>query len=616
MLDDSPATKDPDAAIAAALRRYWGFAGLRPLQADAIRAGLDGRDSLVVLPTGGGKSLCYQLPPLVAGRTDVVVSPLISLMKDQVDALRTSGYAAAALHSNIDAQERRRVEAEFAAGALRLLFVAPERLLSPGFLDLCARRGVAAFAIDEAHCISQWGHDFRPEYRQLALLRRQLPGASLHAFTATATPRVREDICAQLELRRPEILVGRFDRANLVYRVLPQLDLREQLLETVQRHAGEAVIVYCLARKDTEAMAAFLAGRGVAAAAYHAGLEADERRRVQDDFAAERVDVVVATVAFGMGIDRSNVRCVVHATVPKSIEHYQQETGRAGRDGLEAECVLYYSAADVIRWRSLIERNASEADAAPEQIGAQEALLRRMQAFCTAPRCRHAALSEYFGQAYERSDCGACDVCLHEVEGMEDATVIAQKVLSCIARTGQRFGIGHVVDVLTGADSERVRELGHDQQSTYGLLASTPKRELTAIVYQLVDHELVERTEGDRPVLRLNERSWQVMRGELEVRLLRVAAKAKRAAPAQQEDSWQGVDQALFERLRALRRELATERGVPAYVVLDDRTLRALARQKPATLSELRTVRGIGEKRAADWGERLLAEIAASNGTQ
>ena len=616
MLDDSPATKDPDAAIAAALRRYWGFAGLRPLQADAIRAGLDGRDSLVVLPTGGGKSLCYQLPPLVAGRTDVVVSPLISLMKDQVDALRTSGYAAAALHSNIDAQERRRVEAEFAAGALRLLFVAPERLLSPGFLDLCARRGVAAFAIDEAHCISQWGHDFRPEYRQLALLRRQLPGASLHAFTATATPRVREDICTQLELRRPEILVGRFDRANLVYRVLPQLDLREQLLETVQRHAGEAVIVYCLARKDTEAMAAFLGGRGVAAAAYHAGLDADERRRVQDDFAAERVDVVVATVAFGMGIDRSNVRCVVHATVPKSIEHYQQETGRAGRDGLEAECVLYYSAADVIRWRSLIERNASEADAAPEQIGAQEALLRRMQAFCTAPRCRHAALSEYFGQAYERSDCGACDVCLHEVEGMEDATVIAQKVLSCIARTGQRFGIGHVVDVLTGADSERIRQLGHEGQSTYGLLASTPKRELTAIVYQLVDHELVERTEGDRPVLRLNERSWQVMRGELEVRLLRVAAKAKRAALAQQEDSWQGVDQALFERLRALRRELATERGVPAYVVLDDRTLRALARQRPATLAELRTVRGIGEKRAADWGERLLAEIAASNGTQ
>jgi len=594
----------------AVLRRYWGFSELRPLQAEAIRAGIEGRDSLVVLPTGGGKSLCYQVPPVVAGRTDVVVSPLISLMKDQVDALRTSGYPAAAVHSNIDAAERRRVEAAFAKGELRLLFVAPERLVSPGFLELAQRTGVSAFAIDEAHCISQWGHDFRPEYRQLALLRRQFPRASLHAFTATATPRVREDILAQLELREPEVLVGVFDRPNLVYRVLPQLDLRAQVLEAVQRHAGEAVIVYCLARKDTEAMAGYLASQQVAAAAYHAGLEADERRRVQDAFAAERLEVVVATVAFGMGIDRSNVRCVVHATVPKSIEHYQQETGRAGRDGLEAECVLFYSAADVIRWRSLIARTAAEGESQDEQIAGQESLLRRMQAFCTAPRCRHAALSEYFGQSYERTDCGACDVCLHEVEGMEDATVIAQKVHSCVARTGERFGIGHIVDVLTGADSERVRELGHGQQSTYGILRTIPKREITAIAYQLVDHGVLERTEGDRPVLRLNERSWQVMRGELEVRLLRVAPKARRAVAAEQ-DSWDGVDRALFERLRELRRELAAERAVPAYVVLDDRTLRALARHRPTTLAALRTVRGIGEKRAADWGERLIATIAA-----
>jgi len=314
-----------------------------------------------------------------------------------------------------------------------------------------------------------------------------------------------------------------------------------------------------------------------------------------------------------MGIDRSNVRCVVHATVPKSIEHYQQETGRAGRDGLEAECVLFYSAADVIRWRSLIERSAGEGDASAELIAAQETLLRRMQGFCTAPRCRHAALSEYFGQTYERADCGACDVCLHEVEGMEDATVIAQKVLSCVARTGERFGIGHVVDVLTGTDSERIRSLGHAHQSTYGLLRETPKRELTAIVYQLVDHGVLERTEGDRPVLRLNERSWEVMRGELDVRLLRIASRTRRATAVEQ-DSWDGVDRALFEALRELRRDLAAERGVPAYVVLDDRTLRSLARHRPTTLAALRNVRGIGEKRAADWGERLIAAIAAQAG--
>jgi ATP-dependent DNA helicase RecQ len=468
---------------------------------------------------------------------------------------------------------------------------------------------VGAFAVDEAHCISQWGHDFRPEYRQLSALRAHFPGASLHAFTATATPRVREDIVEQLELRDPEVLVGAFDRPNLVYRVLPQLDLRAQVLEVVRRHAGEALIVYCLARRDTESMAQFLSGQGVAAAAYHAGLDAAERRRVQEEFAAERIEVVVATVAFGMGIDRSNVRCVVHATMPKSIEHYQQETGRAGRDGLEAECVLFYSAADAIRWRSLIERSAAQADAPAELAAAQAALLRRMQAFCTSARCRHAALSEYFGQPSERSDCGACDVCLEEVEGLEDASVLAQKVLSCIARTGQRFGIGHVVDVLLGADNERVRRFGHSASSTYGLLRGTSRPELTGLIYQLIDDGVIERTEGDRPVLRLNERSWRVLRGEQEVRLLRAARRARRAVPAEA-DSWDGVDRALFEALRELRRALAAERGLPAYVILDDRTLRALARHRPATMAALRAIRGIGEKRAADWGEALIATIS------
>ena len=337
------------ARILQAVQQYWGYDQLRPHQMEAITAGLERQDSLVVLPTGGGKSLCYQVPPLVAQRTDIVVSPLISLMKDQVDALKACGYPAAALYSGVSDGDRREIEARAAAGQFRLLFVAPERLLTPGFLSLAKRINVRAFAIDEAHCISHWGHDFRPEYRRLAALKEHFPEASVHAYTATATDRVRQDIVAQLGLRTPRVLVGRFDRPNLIYRAVPRNDLEVQLLDVIRRHAGEAVIIYCISRADTERTAAALQARGIKAAAYHAGLDALSRTRTQDDFATEKLDVVVATVAFGMGIDRSNVRCVIHAALPKSVEQYQQETGRAGRDGLEAECVLFFSSADIRR---------------------------------------------------------------------------------------------------------------------------------------------------------------------------------------------------------------------------------------------------------------------------
>src|SRR5271163_790117 len=356
VLDGGGASGRASAEVLAVLRRFWGYENLRPLQAEAINAGLERRDSLVVMPTGGGKSLCYQVPPAVAGRTDIVVSPLIALMKDQVDALRACGYPAVALHSGIDPAKIRDLERELAAGRHHLIFVAPERLLTPRFLELAARLKVSTFAIDEAHCISQWGHDFRPEYRQLAELKTRFPGASVHAYTATATERVRGDIVDQLGLKDPAVLVGSFDRPNLLYRVRPKLDVNAQIAATLRRHKGEAAIVYSISRNDTERIAAYLARDGVRAAAYHAGMEADDRRRTQDRFAAEEIDVVVATVAFGMGIDRSDIRCVIHAAIPKSIEAYQQETGRAGRDGLPAECVLFYSAADAIRWRSLMER--------------------------------------------------------------------------------------------------------------------------------------------------------------------------------------------------------------------------------------------------------------------
>ena len=359
----SPSTSWSKTDILATVHRYWGFSELRPLQEQAIRAGLERRDSLVVMPTGGGKSLCYQVPAELARRTDIVVSPLISLMKDQVDGLRESGYPAGALYSGMPLDTLRETEAQIAAGRYRLVFVAPERLLTPRFLQLIERLQVRAFAIDEAHCISHWGHDFRPEYRQLAELKIRFPQASVHAYTATATARVREDIAEQLRLQNPAVLVGTFDRPNLVYRIVPRVDAQTQVLQVLRRHPGDAAIVYCISRKDTEAMAEWLRANRLRAAFYHAGMEADERRRTQDAFASEEIDVVAATVAFGMGIDRSNVRCVIHAAMPKSIEHYQQETGRAGRDGLEAECVMLYSAADVLRWESLIEKSAADASA-------------------------------------------------------------------------------------------------------------------------------------------------------------------------------------------------------------------------------------------------------------
>ncbi|MGO9605129.1 MAG: DNA helicase RecQ [Candidatus Binataceae bacterium] len=596
--------------ILATVRRFWGYESLRPLQAEAIRAGLDRRDSLVVMPTGGGKSLCYQVPPAVARRTDIVISPLIALMKDQVDALRACGYPAIAIHSGMDFEEIRKGEREIAAGNHHLIFVAPERMLTPRFLELAERMRVASFAIDEAHCISQWGHDFRPEYRQLAELKTRFQGASLHAYTATATERVRGDIVEQLRLEDPAVLVGSFDRPNLLYRVLPKQDVKTQVAEALRRHRGEAAIVYSISRKDTEQMAAYLTERGIRAAHYHAGMEADERRRAQDRFAAEEIDVVVATVAFGMGIDRSDIRCVIHAAMPKSIEAYQQETGRAGRDGLPAECVLFYSAADVLRWQRLMERSAAEAEVPFEVAESGKQLLEEMRRFATMLRCRHASLSAYFGETYPKPSCGACDHCLGEVEGVADATVLAQKVLSCIARAEQRFGVEHIVDILSGADSERVRKWGHEKLSTHGLLKDLPRKSITNLIYQLIDEGLIERTTGERPVLKLNATSWEVMRGKRTVRLLE-AKKPKATRTKIEQDSWQDVDEAVFEKLRALRREIAAERGVAAFVVLHDATLRELARVRPATLEELRGIRGMGEKKLADFGPRLIECIAA-----
>ena len=595
------------------LLRWWGFDQLRPQQAEAIQAALDGRDSVVVMPTGGGKSLCYQLPPLVGDSTDVVISPLVALMKDQVDALEAIGYPAAALHSGLSADERADVRDRLAAGELRLLFTAPERLVNSGLLDLLARVGVKRFAIDEAHCISHWGHDFRPEYRQLALLRERFPAASVHAFTATATPRVRSDIAAQLHLRTPAMLLGTFDRPNLCYRVVPRTDRINQTLRILGRHAGEASIVYCISRRETEQLAARLAAEGILARPYHAGLDPKERRRTQEAFARETIDVVVATVAFGMGIDRSDVRLVLHTSLPKSLEAYQQETGRAGRDSLAAECVLLYSSADVFSWESLVRKSATESDLEPAEaerlIAGQMEHLHSMRRYAQAARCRHAALSEYFGQAYGTESCGACDVCLGETENFPDSTVTAQKIISCVARVEGRFGVRHVCEVLRGATTDGIKRHGHERLSTFGLLASIDQRAAENLVHQLLDQGLLARSVGDRPVVMLNALSWEVLRGTRPVVLLEPRVGKTKTAKADADD-WQDVDRDLFERLRTWRRRVAEGRGKPAWTILDDKALRAIAREKPTSPAALLRVKGIGEKRLADFGTAILDMVA------
>jgi ATP-dependent DNA helicase RecQ len=598
------------------LSHWWGFDTLRPLQEEAIDSAITGRDSVVVMPTGGGKSLCYQLPPLIGNTTDVVISPLVALMKDQVDSLEAIGYPAAALYAGMTRHQHQQIKDRLIAGDLRLLFTAPERLVNTGLLDLLAEAGVKRFSIDEAHCISHWGHDFRQEYRQLAMLRDRFPQASFHAFTATATPKVQTDIIEQLHLRDPEVLVGTFDRPNLTYRVLPRTSKIKQTLEILGRHHGEASIVYCLSRRETERLAAKLSHAGILAQPYHAGLDAATRHATQEAFSQEKIDVVVATVAFGMGIDRSNVRLVLHTSLPKSLEAYQQETGRAGRDGLAAECVLLYSSADVFSWESLIRKSVAETEIsqteAHELLNATIQHLHAIRRYAQAACCRHATLSEYFGQPYRNTNCNACDICLGETENLPDSTLIAQKIISCVARAEQRFGVRHICEVLRGAQTTGIIRHSHERLSTYGLLSELDQRTTENLMHQLLDQDLLQRSSGDRPVVMLNTKSWEVLRGEREVILLQPSSTQTKASKNASDD-WSGVDRDLFERLRVWRRQIALSRNKPAWTIFDDKSLRSIASQKPQTPADLLQCKGIGEKRLADFGAAILNIVNEKN---
>ncbi len=623
------AASSPEGLLAL-IRRVWGYPELRPLQAEAMQAALEGRDALVVLPTGGGKSLCYQAPALLRPGLTVVVSPLISLMKDQIDALSGNGVAAAMLSSAQESDERRAVFARLEARALGLLFVAPERLLLPGFFEQLLSLGLSGLVVDEAHCISHWGHDFRTEYRQIGTLRERAPELPVQAFTATATPRVQADIVSELRLRDPLLLVASCDRPNLTYRFVPRRDALAQTLAVIRRHRARAGIVYCLRRRDVDALAADLGAAGVACLPYHAGLTPRVRRQNQERFLSEEVAVMVATVAFGMGIDRSDVRFVVHAALPKGLEQYSQESGRAGRDGLPAECVLLYAGSDYHGWRSLIEGGASQGpergeggESDPEEREGALARLSRMYAFAAGATCRHRYLIEHFGQAWPRGadgtpqSCGACDVCLGELASLHDGAVVAQKILSCVVRCAQRYGAAHLTDVLRGRTTERVRRAGHGALSTFGLLAAHGERDVRHWIDQLCGLDHLRPAPGPYPTLALTRSGLEVLRGTRPVNLfaLPLAPRAgRRGASLSALASGPGApapDEALTERLRVLRRRLASERRLPPYLIFGDRTLYELAAHQPRDAAGLLAIKGIGEKKARDLGPAILSAIGS-----
>jgi ATP-dependent DNA helicase RecQ len=601
-----------------AVSRYWGYTSFRPLQKDAMDAVLSGRDSIVVLPTGGGKSLCFQAPAVVHSGVAIIVSPLISLMKDQVDTLVGNGVAAALFNSTLTPAEKANVIAGLREGRYKLLYVSPERLVGEGsenFLAVLSSLHVSFVAIDEAHCISQWGHDFRPEYRQLGRLREILPGVGLHAYTATATRRVRRDIASQLALDRPVELVGSFDRPNLIYRTLARATLKKQLVDILSRHRHEAGIIYCTSRREVDALAAWLTDAGHTALPYHAGMLDADRSRNQDAFLSERADIIVATVAFGMGIDRSDVRFVVHAGAPRSLEHYQQESGRAGRDGLEAECLLIYSPADFMRWRTMLEANG-------ELNEASLTLLRQMERYATGTGCRHRHLAEYFGDRYERDTCGACDVCLGELEPAAEPVVLARKILSCVARVGQRFGATHITSVLRGQATEQVVARGHDKLSTFKLLPDASVAEVRGYIEQLTAEGLLQPTDGAYPVLLLTQKGLELLKDPARMPGLTLARQqlARKGTPRVQStvetESWQDVDRGLFDRLRAVRLEIARSRGVPPYVIFHDTTLREMARIQPDSIEALLRVKGVGARKADDLGGVFLEAIRGERRTK
>jgi len=595
------------AAMTPALRilnEIFGYPAFRGQQAEVIAHVAGGGDALVLMPTGSGKSLCYQIPALLREGVALVVSPLIALMQDQVAALAELGVRAAFLNSTLSGAQAAEVESRVRAGALDLLYVAPERLLTERCLELLAQSRLALVAIDEAHCVSQWGHDFRPEYLQLAVLRERFPGVPRIALTATADAQTRAEILERLELGGARVFVSSFDRPNIRYRIVEKDDARRQVLDFIRaEHAGDAGIVYCLSRRKVDETAVFLESQKILALPYHAGLDAETRRRHQERFQREDAVVMVATIAFGMGIDKPDVRFVAHLDLPRSVEGYYQETGRAGRDGLPADAWMAYGLQDVVQLRRMIDE--SEAPEAQKRI--QAAKLDAMLGLCETAECRRVRLLGYFGEA--SGPCGNCDTCL-DPPATFDGTEAAQQLLSCVYRTGQRFGALHVIDVLRGEATAKVSQRGHEQLSTFGIGAARSGREWRAIARQCIALGLLEVDHDAYGALRLTAASRAVLKGEQRV-ALRAWREAKRSSRTRKafQGGLSGETHVLFEKLRAWRAEAARSHGVPAYVIFHDATLAEIARTRPASLEALRGVSGVGARKLEAYGADILGLV-------
>jgi ATP-dependent DNA helicase RecQ len=588
------------------LKEYFGFTSFRPLQEEIIRSALEGRDVFALLPTGGGKSLCFQLPALAQPGLTVVVSPLIALMKDQVDALQASGIAATFLNSSLAAGESRARLRGLHQGEYRLLYAAPERLMLSGFLEDLQRWNVKLLAIDEAHCISEWGHDFRPEYRQLAQLRDLFPKVPMMALTATATGRVREDILKQLRLRDPQCFVASFDRPNLTYRVLAKQESFDQITRFLRERPRESGIIYCQARKSTESLADKLCEAGIPARPYHAGMTPGERSQNQELFLRDKVRVICATIAFGMGINKPNVRFVVHYDLPKNLEGYYQETGRAGRDGLPSECLLFFSAGDMVKHTRFIDEKP---DPRERELARQQ--LQQILHYAESAACRRGELLRYFGEDYEDDNCGACDNCLVPRETY-DGTLTAQKFLSCIYRLRQQsgfdFGVNQVVEVLTGADTEAVRKWNHGKVSTYGIGQEHSRPEWKVLGRELIRLGYVSQATDRFNVLSLTPKGLNTLKQREKIQLTRAVRATTHQIPRVGAIA---CDEALFERLVELRERLAAERQLHPHTLFSDVTLRLMARDYPVTDPALAGISGMSDKKLREFGPALLAEIGS-----
>ena len=589
------------------LKKYWGHSNFLPLQQDAIDSVIQRRDSLLVLPTGGGKSACFQVPAVTLNTLALVVSPLIALMKDQVDTLNLNGVAAAFINSSMTAAEKLEVTNQLRSGTLNLLYISPEKLAQERSLNFLKTLQISFIAIDEAHCISQWGHDFRPDYRQLKELRRHFPDISIHAYTATATPEVQEDIAVQLGLKDPTFLIGSFDRPNLTYRV-QRKNRRHfaQIMEVIERHQQESGIIYCQSRREVETTAARLAGEKFAVWPYHAGMADHERKRNQEEFINHDSGIMVATIAFGMGVDKSNIRFVIHSGLPKALENYQQESGRAGRDGLPAECLLFHNNSDLLRWQRTL--NEAENDGNATGIAGAARSLKAMSDYAHGVKCRHQTLVNYFGQSLADQACGHCDICLDEMPQIEDPLTCAQKILSSILRQGENFGLNYSAQVLKGSRDQRIKANQHEQLSTWGILKNQPLEQIKNWIDQLISQDFIQR-EGEYQTLKVSPAGRRLLQGKITPILINADFASDSQTQVKTDTTLTAVEFELFTDLRDLRHELAGARRVPPYVIFSDAALNDMARRRPVDLITFNMVKGVGETKLKDFGELFTDRI-------